>query len=69
MQYLPCPFCGGLDLEPMEQIMETGGILGYGLTVYCDCGAQGAVAETEQEAIALWNTRTQCDRVLVDVIF
>jgi len=25
--------------------------------VYCDCGAQGAAAEEEEKAIALWNTR------------
>lgn len=62
MKYLPCPFCGGLDLEVMEQILETGGCLGYGLTVYCDCGVQGAVAETEEEAISLWNTRADANR-------
>lgn len=57
MNLLPCPFCGGLDLEVMEQILETDGVLGYGLTVYCNCGVQGAVAETDAEAIALWNKR------------
>lgn len=54
MQYLPCPFCGGLDIQVYEGIYD-----GLHIVVYCDCGAQGAAAETEAEAIALWNTRNR----------
>lgn len=54
MQYLPCPFCGGLEVEIIEELLPD---RSYGLAVYCECGAQGAVAEEENQAIALWNTR------------
>lgn len=50
--YLPCPFCGSLDLKIYEAIVD-----GPHILVYCDCGAQGAAAEQEDRAIALWNTR------------
>jgi len=53
MKYLPCPFCGGLDVKIYEGIYD-----GLHILMYCDCGAQGAAAETKEEAIALWNTRT-----------
>lgn len=52
MKYLPCPFCGGLDIRVYEGIHD-----GPHIIVYCDCGAQGAAAEEEEEAIALWNNR------------
>lgn len=52
MQYLPCPFCGSLDIKVYEGIYDDLHII-----VYCDCGAQAAAAEEEEKAIALWNTR------------
>lgn len=44
---LPCPFCGGRG--------EVGGLIPW---VECQsCGASGPQAETEEAAIAAWNTR------------
>lgn len=45
---LPCPFCGGRG--------EVGGLIPW---VECQaCEASGPQAETEEAAIAAWNTRT-----------
>lgn len=45
---LPCPFCGGRG--------EVGGLIPW---VECQaCEASGPQAETEDAAIAAWNTRT-----------
>lgn len=58
MQKLPCPFCGGSDSEVIEEASDSDeAYMGYGLAVYCECGAQGRVGHTEEEAIALWNKR------------
>lgn len=54
--FLPCPFCGDSDLEIIESEFEDIQD-GEGLTVYCDCGAQGPAAKTEDEAILKWNGR------------
>ncbi len=54
--FLPCPFCGDCELEIIESEFEDNQE-GEGLTVYCDCGAQGPAARTEEEAILKWNSR------------
>lgn len=54
--FLPCPFCGDSDLEIIESEFEDTED-GEGLTVYCDCGAQGPAAKTEEAAILKWNGR------------
>ncbi len=54
--FLPCPFCGDTELEIIESQFEDTED-GDGLTVYCDCGAQGPAARTEDEAILKWNSR------------
>ena len=54
--FLPCPFCGDSDLEIIESVFEDIEE-GYGITMYCDCGAQGPAARTENEAILKWNSR------------
>lgn len=46
---LPCPFCGGSDLE----IADTGF-----RWVVCACEVEGPPHKTEAEAIAAWNTRS-----------
>lgn len=67
VELLPCPFCGGEDLEVMtnnEMNKRYGGIRAV---VMCNtCRAQGAIAETkgfESEAkigaINLWNRRSK----------
>ncbi len=58
MQKLPCPFCGGTKNDIIEEVSSSDdAYCGYGLAVYCECGAQGGVGFTDSEAIALWNTR------------
>ncbi len=54
--FLPCPFCGDCKLEIIESEFEDNQE-SEGLTVYCDCGAQGPAARTEDEAILKWNSR------------
>jgi Lar family restriction alleviation protein len=54
--FLPCPFCGDSELEIIESEFEDNQE-GEGLTVYCDCGAQGPASKTEDEAILKWNSR------------
>ncbi|WP_160296013.1 Lar family restriction alleviation protein [Aliterella atlantica] len=54
--FLPCPFCGNCELEIIESEFEDSQN-GEGLTVYCDCGAQGPAAKTEDEATLKWNSR------------
>lgn len=56
-ELLPCPFCGGEDLE-------TDHIRTYDVDhpdvyeVHCvECGGRGGEGWTEAEAIAAWNTR------------
>ncbi len=54
--FLPCPFCGNCELEIIESEFEDDQE-DEGLTVYCDCGAQGPAARTEDEALLKWNSR------------
>ncbi len=49
MEPLPCPFCGGQELEDYQQ--------GKYFWLWCKCGAQGSHAANKQEAITLWNSR------------
>ena len=67
VELLPCPFCGGEDLEVMtnnEMNKRYGGIRAV---VMCNtCRAQGGIAETEwygskakTGAIKLWNRRSK----------
>ena len=53
MKRLPCPFCGSSEQEIYDLYYD-----GLHVLVFCKCGAQAGSAEDEQEAIALWNTRT-----------
>ena len=52
MQNLPCPFCGSSKQEIYDLWYD-----GPHVVAFCKCGAQAGVAEDEEEAIALWNTR------------
>ena len=54
--FLPCPFCGDCELEIIESEFEDDQD-DEALTVYCDCGAQGPAARTEDEATLKWNSR------------
>lgn len=53
-ELLPCPFCGGEahTIEPARYGKSWG--------VRCECGAFLGFEYTETEAIAAWNTRTEC---------
>lgn len=52
----PCPFCGNRDLR-------TEG-MGASHNVYCNqCEADGPVGRTEDQAVELWNTRSQSGSV------
>ncbi|MGG6264224.1 Lar family restriction alleviation protein [Leptolyngbya sp. AN03gr2] len=53
---LPCPFCGGVDLEFFESLCDTDEF-GYGVEVCCVCGASGAAGATEAIAAQRWNQR------------
>ncbi len=53
MTYLPCPFCGSLEQEIDDLWYD-----GPHVVAFCKCGAQAGVAEDEEGAIALWNSRT-----------
>ena len=50
-----CPFCGG-EAETLTAESMNGGYL-FGI-MCSDCRSRGDVYDTEAEAIAAWNTRT-----------
>ena len=63
---LPCPFCGGedLEIEHAPTYMKTHPDVSW---VLCpDCGARGSEEWTKDIAIAAWNTRAErtCQRKL-----
>jgi Lar family restriction alleviation protein len=50
-ELLPCPFCGGVELEPVQTEND-------GYAVYCaDCYATGPEATSKQAALTAWNQR------------
>lgn len=50
-EILPCPFCGGTELEPVETENDD-------YAVYCaDCYATGPQASTKHAASKAWNQR------------
>lgn len=53
-ELLPCPFCGG-EAETLTAESMHGGYL-FGIMCN-DCRSRGDVYDTEDEAIAAWNTR------------
>ena len=58
-ELLPCPFCGGEDLEidhaPTYDVRHPDVY-----EVHCvECGGRGGEGWTEAEAIAAWNTRAE----------
>jgi len=60
--FKPCPFCGSsyLGIQPTEDLgVSSSGTHSWQLArVYCqNCSAGGAQVDTEEEAIAAWNTR------------
>jgi len=58
-ELLPCPFCGGEDLEidhAPTYIPERPDV--YNVHC-CECGANGSEEWTEKIAVAAWNTRAQ----------
>lgn len=62
MNLLPCPFCSGSDLEFIDFLGDDDDpVLGkdgiFSPSICCECGAQGAEATSNAEAIALWNNR------------
>lgn len=70
MKRLPCPFCGGIENDIIEEASSSdNAYCGYGLAVYGECGAQGGVGFTDSEAIALWNTRNLPTSQNVFVLF
>jgi Lar family restriction alleviation protein len=53
----PCPFCGSLNLGFEESPNYSAETNYYGVTVMCECGAQGATGNNNSEATIKWNTR------------
>lgn len=51
----PCPFCGG-EAETLTADSMNGGYL-FGIMCN-DCRSRGDVYDTEAEAVAAWNTRS-----------
>lgn len=50
-----CPFCGSDKIDIWDKICETGRTVFF---AYCtDCRCEGPVADTEKQAIKLWNER------------
>ena len=68
----PCPFCGNNDLKDMD--IETTGRQSLHIKnkvkscfVHCwECGANGAVASTENKAIEAWNKRSQIIKPIIN---
>ena len=63
----PCPFCGSTEDAPIEAIvhvsMSEHDWRNPSWTVQCDnCTATMGYSDTEEEAIAAWNTRTPTGR-------
>ncbi len=54
----PCPFCGKADFLLTAQV-RAGGLQWW--AVECGCHAYGGAAETEAEAVTVWNTRFEAD--------
>ena len=51
-EFKDCPFCGG-----SENLILEGGMISKSVNCF-DCRTLGPDAETENEAITAWNTRT-----------
>lgn len=52
-ELLPCPFCGGNDLELSQHDKSS-----LFVWVHCNsCGADGTPSEEGEESVNLWNTR------------
>lgn len=52
---LPCPFCGRTELKaPLEMSAALAEELNYKFAIMCDCGVQGASANSLEEANALF---------------
>ena len=51
-ELLPCPFCGGTDLQASSNGIES---CFFG----CGCGAEGPTCFTHVEALEAWNRRAQ----------
>lgn len=60
----PCPFCGWE--QPLVLRVEADGDFADDFAVHChECGATGASAETEAEAVASWNMRSAEARIAI----
>lgn len=51
--FRPCPFCGATDGFRVKPVWKT-----YWF-VACRCKAAGPVAKTQDQAVELWNGRTE----------
>lgn len=59
MNLLPCPFCGGTEVETGEDLHDSQRFnFPLYLVICMTCGGTGGLTKTDVEAIALWNTST-----------
>ncbi len=57
----PCPFCGGkVEIQPWKYNRHLPGFIYDFVCLHCGCSFHAGYCETEDEAIAKWNTRLAC---------